>query len=868
MSTHQNPILKKVIAQRALARRSLLYFTQFTHPAYSAGWVHADIARRLMRFSKNVAERKSPRLIMLMPPRHGKLLADDTMVWTRAGWSTHGNLKVGDEVVGLDGKFTKVIGVSEPGLATHELITNSGARFECHLDHEWTVLEYCSKNGPKSSKRYVPRTIETREMWEYAQKRGHLMSASALSMRKFYLPQVQIENLDTQTLEVFKYRRPTRNAAGLAIEEINPLPRPVPGRCIQVAAIDGVYLVGRDFIPTHNSELASIRFPAWHLGHNPSHEMINVGYNLDLPMIFSRKVREIIRSNTYRHTFPDARLNPESQSVESWNLTEGGGNVAAGVGGGITGKGANCVLPYCTVHTPYGTVLISEVKPGDEVYGYDHRTQKVRLTTVRAVQKRRLRPEDRIFCEAGGFACTADHRIYTTTSGYRRADALVEKSVPGLRLAESGARTDVQKLLFKEATSDLHPMRQAVRTPSRGTREIPGAESSTRVFDSVVDIQTATDNFFCEGILVHNCLIIDDPIKNQEEADSVGIRDRLWEWFMTTAYTRLSPGGGILLIETFWSYDDLAGRLMEAMRTNPQADRYEIIKYPALAEGYEYRDRDSDNIVRSDDPLEPVPERYEYLRPKGFCLHEARYSTMALERIRANVSPRVWSALYQQNPVPDEGMYFRKDFFVHWDQLPPPFGFRIYTAWDFAIGEREQNDWTVGATVLQDSSDFLYVLDITRFRADSFGIVERMLDTAQIWMVLPDTGYTMGCEDGQIWRAIQPLFKKRSLERRVYPSITPLTPLTDKVARARPLQGRMQQGRFVFPGEAHWLAQAKQEMLRFPAGQFDDVVDALAWATRLAMLMPPPYAKQPPKLKSWKDTIHTLRTGGRSHMVA
>ena len=94
--------------------------------------------------------------------------------------------------------------------------------------------------------------------------------------------------------------------------------------------------------PRHGkSELASIRFPAWHLGQYPHHELINVGYNLDLPMGFSRKVREVFRDPQYQAIFPDAVLDPDSQSVEKWNTTKGGGFTAAGRGGGITGKGAH-----------------------------------------------------------------------------------------------------------------------------------------------------------------------------------------------------------------------------------------------------------------------------------------------------------------------------------------------------------------------------------------------------------------------------------------------------------------------------------------------------------------------------------------------
>lgn len=460
--------------------------------------------------------------------------------------------------------------------------------------------------------------------------------------------------------------------------------------------------------PRHGkSELASIRFPAWHLGHHPEHEIINVGYNLDLPMKFSRKVREITRDPQYVAVFPNTVLDPDSQSVEAWNTTRGGGFTAAGVGGGITGKGAHI-------------------------------------------------------------------------------------------------------------------------------------------------------------------LIVDDPLKNQEEADKVEHRDKLWDWYQSTAYTRLAPGGGVLVIETWWNDDDLAGRLQQAMSTDPLSDQFDVVRYPALSEAWEYRDEQSQQILRFPEEylaLEGDSTPLTLLRPKDTCLHEDRYPTDALKRIRANLQPRIWSALYQQNPVPDEGMYFKKEFFRYQKSLPSPNGLRIYTAWDFAIGEKQQNDWTVGATVLQDETDTIYVLEIFRMKGDSFQIVEAMLDVASRWGQIPTTGYLIGAEDGQIWRAIEPLLKKRMNERRQYPPYEVLRAMTDKLARARPLQGRMQQGRVVFPEGAGWLAQAEQELLRFPAGAHDDVVDALAWAAQLCMGKEPPRLAVPPPLPSWKDKL-TISGGGESHMSA
>jgi predicted phage terminase large subunit-like protein len=485
--------------------------------------------------------------------------------------------------------------------------------------------------------------------------------------------------------------------------------------------------------PRHGkSEIGSVRFPGWALGHHPEWEFINCGYNLDLPMKFSRKVREMIRDPAFRSLFEDCVIDKESQSAEAWNTTAGGGFTAAGVGGGITGKGAHI-------------------------------------------------------------------------------------------------------------------------------------------------------------------LGIDDPIKNQMEADSIVTRDALWDWYWSTAYSRLAPGGGVLLIQTCWSDDDLAGRLQQRMvdaANDPEAyedvDNFIIVRYPAEAEKWEYHNRETDLIDRFDEPLseehvalrlqqreagtsvpDEIDEKYRLLRMPGEALHPERFTEKMIRRLKANQPPRVWSALYQQNPVPDEGIYFRQEYFKFEATPPSHHSRKVYQAWDFAIGEKQQNDYTVGVTLIQDETDNLHCVELVRFKGDSFTIVEEILDAAERWGSEPTAPLHLGFEDGQIWKSIKPLLEKRMFERAHYPSYAVLKPLSDKLARARPLQGRMQQGRLWFPQDKPWVADVQKELLRFPAAAHDDIVDALAWAVTLAVGEAPPKPRKPQQLKSWKDRLTlTGQFGDGSHMAS
>jgi hypothetical protein len=197
----------------------------------------------------------------------------------------------------------------------------------------------------------------------------------------------------------------------------------------------------------------------------------------------------------------------------------------------------------------------------------------------------------------------------------------------------------------------------------------------------------------------HILLIIDDPLKNAEEADSADTREKLWDWYGSTAYTRLAPGGGVLVVQTHggttttWPGGFRAGH----GRADPDADQFVVVVYPAIAEEDEYLDDETDLIVYDDCAR---PENGRLLRLKGDALHPERYDAVTkLEQDQeARSRPRFWAALYQQNPVPDDGAYFTKDQF----QLNGPVPDLAKTVTGLhRVGlrhqrEEGQNDYTVG----------------------------------------------------------------------------------------------------------------------------------------------------------------------------
>lgn len=172
----------------------------------------------------------------------------------------------------------------------------------------------------------------------------------------------------------------------------------------------------------------------------------------------------------------------------------------------------------------------------------------------------------------------------------------------------------------------------------------------------VYDFQVAgTRNFFAGGLLVHNCIIIDDPYKNMEEADSRAHRDKVEEWFNAVVTTRLAPGAPMILIQTRWSEQDLAGMLEARDRELPEGEReWRFLNLPAVAER---------GVA---DALGREPGEY---------LESARGRTPEdWERVRRNVGPRVWSALYQGRPTPAGGALFSQESFARYRVHQAPIG--------------------------------------------------------------------------------------------------------------------------------------------------------------------------------------------------
>jgi predicted phage terminase large subunit-like protein len=267
------------------------------------------------------------------------------------------------------------------------------------------------------------------------------------------------------------------------------------------------------------------------------------------------------------------------------------------------------------------------------------------------------------------------------------------------------------------------------------------------------------------------------------------------------------PGAAQIVIQTRWHEDDLSGRILER-----ESDKWTVIKLPMLA-------------TSNADPMgRKLGER---LWPDWFT------DDMV---ITAQKDVRAWNALYQQDPAPEDGEYFKREYFQEYDV--PLFGCHIYGASDYAVSEGE-GDYTEHGIFGLDFNGSIYVLDWWRGQTASDVWIETQCDMIAKYSPLIWFG-----ESGPIKKSIEPFLKRRMIERQTLCRLEWLSSIHDKVVRCRPFQARAAMGNVYMPAHAPWKPELMSQLMRFPAGKYDDGVDVCSLIGRGLEHARPPVAKK------------------------
>lgn len=290
-------------------------------------------------------------------------------------------------------------------------------------------------------------------------------------------------------------------------------------------------------------------------------------------------------------------------------------------------------------------------------------------------------------------------------------------------------------------------------------------------------------------------IVIDDPVKNREEAESETYREKVWEWYKDDLYTRLEPDGAIVLIMTRWHQDDLAGRLIEEMRDG--GEYWDIVSLPALAE---------DN-----DPLG---------RKEGEALCPERYDEAALANIKMVLGERSFNALYQQRPSAREGNMFKVGNLEIVDVAPVEA--RRVRYWDKAATQGG-GDFTAGVRIAVTPKRVFYIEDVVKGQWDTDERDSIIRQTAQL------DGNQVSIGGEQEPGAAGKDSKLAFLRLLSGFSVTCAPASGSKEVRADPLSAQVNGGNVKLV-KGGWNKAFIAELGEFPVGVHDDQVDAASGA--------------------------------------
>lgn len=316
-----------------------------------------------------------------------------------------------------------------------------------------------------------------------------------------------------------------------------------------------------------------------------------------------------------------------------------------------------------------------------------------------------------------------------------------------------------------------------------------------------------------------NLFIIDDPVKNHEQAVSTLYQERNFDWYRSVARTRLRKGAGIVLVMTRWHENDLAGKLLQAAAED--GEQWEVLSLAALAKA-------GDPLGRAeDDPL--CPE-----------LHDKEY----LVETKRTIGSFWWAALYDQTPTPAEGGIFKRWWWRFWRprgvelprvplkgangqpvevepvKLPGAFD-QVAQSWDMAFKDTKASAYVAGQVWGRKGAD-KFLLDQDRDKRDFVSTLDAVRRLSKKW---PQAG-AKWVEDKANGPAVISTLKRE------IPGMIAVNPEGSKEARAYAVSPQVESGNVYLPHPAiaPWVWDFIEECAAFPNAAYADQVDTMTQA--------------------------------------
>lgn len=770
------------IAQQAKNQLAHNYYKDYITQVHHGSYEHFGHTLLICDYLQRIAEGEQLHLMIEVPPRHGKLCADSTPVYTPNGWKTHGQLKVGDYVYHPSGKPVKVTHIKPKTNADWLVTFSNGEQIRTHEHHEWTVY---------NRSKHKVETLETQKMKEdcYLENRC-----------KYQLQNIApLQNTDKQ-LTMDPYVLGAWLGDGTATKPCITYDKK------DYAIIENIESRGYDISTTcfHKTTGVPTTYfsgTRWDKGRMTREiEALNLYNNKHIPDIYLKgsieQRLELLAGlvDTDGHCDSNGRIR---YSTTNEKIRDGVYQLALSLG----------FRPYIMESDP--SLSASGVLGKKMVYqiGFNP-TMKLptvleRKTSKRFIKQRRVGIKDISYKPNGevGRCITVDspdglylvgntllptHNSMTVTETFpsyylgRNPEKRVITSAYSEGLARKFGRLNRNK--FAEMSDNIFGVSLATDNTSNtdwGIKGHRGGMISTGIGGSITG----------QGA---DCMIIDAPIKNAKEALSKTIRDNIWNEWESTLSTRLHDGASVIVIMTRWHEDDLIGRLLENSPYN-----WIRLRLPAIAE-------DDDDLLNRNIGEALCPEL-------GYDEEWA-----ALKKVE--VGSRTWASLYQQRPAPEQGSIIKREWLKYIGAVPARAD-NLIMSWDFTFKDSQASDYVVGQ-VWQKTGANYYMIDQVRGQMDFTSSKRALINLKKKY----PRCRTILVEDKANGTAIINALQKD------ISGIIPITPKESKEARAYAVTPYFEAGNVFILENIQDLNDTVEEFVAFPNSKNDDRVDCATQA--------------------------------------
>lgn len=294
--------------------------------------------------------------------------------------------------------------------------------------------------------------------------------------------------------------------------------------------------------------------------------------------------------------------------------------------------------------------------------------------------------------------------------------------------------------------------------------------------------------------------IIDDPVKNAQEAESETYRTRVYDWYKSVARTRLEPGASVILMMARWHQKDLAGSI--------------------LAEDQDWTVINLKAIAGENDPMG---------RPVGAALWPERFGDEALAQIRSDIGSRFWNALYEGEPVDPEGAIIKRQWIQMYEATPPKT--RRFGGIDTATSKKTSADNMALVEVCKDKDGFIYVDDVFLDKVSVTDFAKFVSSTHKVRKFS-----RIDLELNNAGEAVKQRIVEVGRDEKTHPPIHSIVTDTDKVVRVIEYQHMIENGTIRFKSGNPRVAKLIDHLCNFDGrdGADDDDVDALGFAIKAA----------------------------------